>query len=221
MNEEVKEEIEALMSIYEDDMEVLEESPNYVISMNVRSMNEPEDVPSMLLKLTYPADYPETSPLQIEYDDESEDYEAEDYSELDVVLKEVMEENQGTVVTFLVISAAIEWIEQHHISKKERHERKIREQKEAEEAILTKKLVGTKVTVENFMAWKMEFDAKRLEGKLRKNKDGKEKLTGRELFTQNATLNESDIQFISSEENVDFDEALFEDLDGLEIEEEE
>ena len=48
------------------------------------------------------------------------------------------------------------------------------------------------------MAWKMEFDAKRLEGKLRKNKDGKEKLTGRELFTQNATLNESDIQFISS-----------------------
>jgi len=221
MNEEVKEEIEALMSIYEDDMEVLEESPNYVISMNVRSMNEPEDVPSMLLKLTYPEDYPETSPLQIEYDDESEDYEAEDYSELDVVLKEVMEENQGTVVTFLVISAAIEWIEQHHISKKERHERKIREEKEAAEAILTKKLVGTKVTVENFMAWKMEFDAKRLEGKLRKNKDGKEKLTGRELFTQNATLNESDIQFISSEENVDFDEALFEDLDGLEIEEEE
>ena len=58
--------------------------------------------------------------------------------------------------------------------------------------------MGTKVTVENFMAWKMEFDAKRLEGKLRKNKDGKEKLTGRELFTQNATLNESDIQFISS-----------------------
>ena len=58
--------------------------------------------------------------------------------------------------------------------------------------------MGTKVTVENFMAWKMEFDAKRLEGKIRKNKDGKEKLSGRELFTQNATLNESDIQFISS-----------------------
>ena len=69
---------------------VLEESPNYVISMNVRSMNEPEDCPSMLLKLTYPEDYPESSPLQIEYDDESDDYEAEDYSELDVVLKEVV-----------------------------------------------------------------------------------------------------------------------------------
>ena len=58
--------------------------------MNVRSMNEPEDCPSMLLKLTYPEDYPEASPLQIEYDDESDDYEAEDYSELDVVLKEVV-----------------------------------------------------------------------------------------------------------------------------------
>ena len=48
------------------------------------------------------------------------------------------------------------------------------------------------------MAWKMEFDARRLDGKIKKNKDGKEKLSGRELFTQNATLNESDIQFISS-----------------------
>ena len=48
------------------------------------------------------------------------------------------------------------------------------------------------------MAWKMEFDAIRLQGKIRTTKDGKEKLSGRELFTQNATLNESDIQFISS-----------------------
>ena len=48
-----------------------------------------------------------------------------------------MEENQGEVVTFLVISAAIEWIEQHHINKKEKHERKIRAEKDAAEAILT------------------------------------------------------------------------------------
>ena len=48
-----------------------------------------------------------------------------------------MEENQGTVVTFLVISAAIEWLEQHHINKKDMKDRKIREKKEAEEAELT------------------------------------------------------------------------------------
>jgi len=76
MNEEVKEEIEALMSIYEDDMEVLEESPNYLISMNVRSMNESEDVPTVFLRISYPDGYPD-KPLDIEYDDEENDsYEA-------------------------------------------------------------------------------------------------------------------------------------------------
>ena len=85
-----------------------------------------------------------------------------------------------------------------------------------------KKLVGTKVTVENFMAWRKDFDIKRLEGKKAKKTEGK--LTGRELFLQNSTLNESDLKFISAEENVEFDEALFEDLDedldGLDIEDE-
>ena len=114
MNEEVKEEIEALMSIYEDDMEgktkssnistflyihtckiqiqfsVLEESPNYLISMNVRSMNESEDVPTVFLRISYPDGYPD-KPLDIEYDDEENDsYEAEDLSELDGVLKNVV-----------------------------------------------------------------------------------------------------------------------------------
>ena len=48
------------------------------------------------------------------------------------------------------------------------------------------------------MAWKLEFDAKRLEGKEKKSKAQNNKLTGRELFTQNSKLNESDLQFISS-----------------------
>lgn len=219
MNEEVKEEIEALMSIYEDDMEVLEESPNYLISMNVRSMNESEDVPTVFLRISYPDGYPD-KPLDIEYDDEENDsYEAEDLSELDGVLKNVMEENQGCVMTFLVISAAIEWLDEHHTKVQELKEKREREKKEHEERELTKKLVGTKVTVESFMAWKLEFDAKRLQGKEKKAKKDN-KLTGRELFTQNSKLNESDLQFISSEENVEFDEALFEDLDDLDIEDE-
>ena len=107
-------------------------------------------------------------------------------------------------------------IEPH--SKEELKEQRIRVEKETAEAILTKKLIGTKVTVENFMAWKTEFDLKRLQGKEVKKKA--DKLTGKELFLQNSTLNESDLKFISSEENVDFDEALFEDLDGLDIDDE-
>ena len=131
-----------------------------------------------------------------------------------------MEENRGAVMTFLVISAAIEWLELNHTQKQELKEQRIREEKEAAEKILEKKLIGTKVTVENFMAWKTEFDLKRLKGKENKKKEISNKLTGKELFLQNSTLNESDLKFISSEENVEFDEALFEDLDGLDIDDE-
>ena len=69
---------------------VLEESPNYLISMNVRSMNEIEDCPEMLLRIAYPEGYPNTSLLQIEYDEESESFDQDDYNELDTVLKGVV-----------------------------------------------------------------------------------------------------------------------------------
>ena len=84
---------------------------------------------------------------------------------------------------------------------------------------MQQKLVGTKVTVENFIAWKTEFDIKRLAGK-KIITYGTGKISGRDLFMQNADLNASDLQFISTEENVDFDEALFDDMDGLDIEDE-
>jgi len=127
MSEEVKEEIEALMSIYEDDMEVLKEEPNYVISMNVRSMNEIEGCPTVCLKITYPDTYPEEL-AEIEFDDEDyENFEDEDLSDLNKTLQETMEENRGAVMTFLVISAAIEWLELNHTRKEE-----LKEQKDAE-----------------------------------------------------------------------------------------
>ena len=46
------------------------------------------------------------------------------------------------------------------------------------------------------MAWKAKFDAERLSNK--EIVDVKEKrLTGKELFLQNISLNESDLQFIT------------------------
>ena len=47
-----------------------------------------------------------------------------------------MEENKGAVMTFLVISATIEWLEQHHERAKLIKEQKERDKKEAEDAIL-------------------------------------------------------------------------------------
>ena len=53
------------------------------------------------------------------------------------------------------------------------------------------------MTVESFLAWKMKFDAKRLPVSERERDDEKtRKLTGRELFMKDATLNESDLTFL-------------------------
>merc|ERR1712223_2293593 len=83
-------------------------------------------------------------------------------------------------------------------------ERKKQEEEEAEK----RRLEGTKVTVESFMAWKAKFDAERLSNK-------EKRLTGKELFLQNISLNESDLQFITEgqEDKVEVDESLFDDLD--------
>ena len=69
---------------------VMSESPNYVISMNVRSMNEIEDCPTVLLNITYPDGYPNES-LQIEFDDdEAEEFEAEHLEDLTSTLNDVV-----------------------------------------------------------------------------------------------------------------------------------
>ena len=93
-------------------------------------------------------------------------------------------------------------------------------QKEEEEEEERKKLEGTKVTVESFLAWKAAFDEelkkkKGLKAKAEKN----EKPTGRGLFTMDSTLNDSDIKFLAStgDTAVTVDESLFEDLDDLDL----
>jgi len=82
-----------------------------------------------------------------------------------------------------------------------------------------KKLEGTKVTIESFLAWKADFDKERMEKMLVKEKTGKEKLTGRELFMTDTTLNESDLKFLAEagDTAVTVDESLFEDLEDLDI----
>ena len=59
------------------------------------------------------------------------------YTLLSAFLFFQMEENKGDVMTFLVISAAIEWLESHHLLMKAMAEAKLREKKDKEEAILT------------------------------------------------------------------------------------
>lgn len=55
--------------------------------MNVRSMNEIEDCPTVMLKITYPDEYPENELLTIEFDTEDQEDVALDDDELDELLQ--------------------------------------------------------------------------------------------------------------------------------------
>ncbi|XP_018024122.1 RWD domain-containing protein 1 [Hyalella azteca] len=79
---------------------------------------------------------------------------------------------------------------------------------------------GTRVTVETFMTWKAKFDAEMaaLKSSTDISIDGKKRLTGKELFLADKTLNESDLSFLGEGDTaVAVDETLFENLDDLEL----
>ncbi|KAK6030138.1 RWD domain protein [Ostertagia ostertagi] len=85
-------------------------------------------------------------------------------------------------------------------------------------------LKGTPVTPESFRAWKERFDKERRALVEKKEKEREAalagKLTGRQLFLKDATLNLSDVALI--EQSVEIDESLFdEEIDGLDIDSDE
>ena len=113
----------------------------------------------------------------------------------------------GMAMIFTLVSVALDWLTQNHEEKLEKaKEEKERKQTEAEEAE-RKRFEGTRVTVETFMAWKLKFDAelaelKRIEEKKREAEGktgGGGTLTGKELFTINSDLDDSDIKFLGGE----------------------
>lgn len=85
---------------------------------------------------------------------------------------------------------------------------------------MQKKFEGTRVTVETFLKWRNEFELDIGIAEKREKQTSK-KLTGRELFMRDNTLNESDLKFLEaageSIENVKIDESLFQNLEDLEF----
>lgn len=96
------------------------------------------------------------------------------------------------------------------------------------------------MTVESFMNWKKSFDEEMLLLKAKVKEVDSKKLTGKELFMTDKTLNESDLKFLEEGKNYcllinapdgsycascfkgdDFkvDETLFEDIDELDLDE--
>lgn len=61
-----------------------------------------------------------------------------------------------------------------------------------------RKLEGTRVTIESFLSWRTKFEAETRKKKVTRDPN---KPTGREMFLNDAALNESDIEFLKSGES--------------------
>lgn len=222
-SEEQKNELEALESIYFDEFCLISPSPT-VFTIRVKSdINdiycEDEDIVENLacsLKIAYTPKYPDTLP-EVEILDTENLTDTDEEDLLNCVL-EYGRENLGIVMVFSFVSCAQEWLNSKWDKlKKSRQEEAELRLKQAEEEEM-KRFEGTRVTVESFLAWKQAFEEELGIYKKIKEKDSK-KLTGRELFMQDQTLNESDLKFlVDAGEQVAVDESLFQDLDDLGLE---
>ncbi|XP_028164726.1 RWD domain-containing protein 1 [Ostrinia furnacalis] len=214
-------EVEALDSIYCGDMQILETKPFHKFSIPIKSegYDDGEGLACNLI-FTYTAKYPEELPI-IELDNEDNFDDSVHKNELLEHLTQQGTENLGMVMIFTLVSAGQEWLnEKWDYIKKEREERILAKLKADEEAEL-KRFEGTRVTVESFLAWRKQFEIDMgIPARREREAKGKDKLTGKELFLRDTTLNESDLKFLDDGDAVKVDESLFQDLDDLDISDE-
>ncbi|UJR14973.1 hypothetical protein I4U23_001952 [Adineta vaga] len=219
IKEEQLQEIEALTSIYPDEITVLSEDPYPKFTLTIKPTTDDEDElkPFLQLQVNFHANYPEQAPEITILDSANVD----DQSIFESEIQKICEENLGMPVIFTLASHLSEQLsiqsENRQTREREDRERKQHEEEEAEH----KRFVGTCVSVETFIKWKVKFDAEQAELKkvIKVDENEPKKLTGRQLFEKDRSLYDSDIQFISSEggEAVEVDESLFEDMLDLEL----
>jgi len=234
-------EVEALDSIYCGDMEskyhgtslksisnncfcsVLATEPHHKFQIPIAteeySSEEPEKGLACKLVFTFTATYPDGAPVvEIE---EPENFEDMFETRLLEHLQKTIEENLGMEMIFSLVSSAQEWLnerwDEHKFHQEELREQKLREIEEEER----KKFEGTRVTVESFLKWKLEFEESTGIAAKREKNNVSKKQTGRELFMCDNTLNDSDIKFLleagENIENVKIDETLFQDIGELDL----
>ncbi|KAL5011060.1 hypothetical protein ScPMuIL_013365 [Solemya velum] len=218
--EEQINEIEALESIYPDEIEIIQREPYHDFTVDITSSDadnqDEQDQVSCSVQFTYVEKYPDEAPLfEITTSEELEDCE----EDITTVINQTIEENLGMVMVFTIVSAVQEKLTDIvENAKRRRREEKERREHEIEEAE-RKKFEGTKVSVETFLTWKKAFDAEMIDmKKITTELERSKKLTGKELFMQDASMNDSDVKFLQSEgDAVEVDESLFQDMDDLDL----
>lgn len=144
-------------------------------------------------------------------------------SELLENLSRKADESLGAVMIFMLVSDIVEWLS----SKAEEEEQVVDEEKENKrkelEAEEKRKIEGTPVTVESFLAWKAKFEAEQLKAKLEQQKkqieqnpSGQRRYTGREMFETDKALAESDLNFVDDLEQEQL-EALMQNIDEVNL----
>lgn len=214
--EEQEQELEALEAIYPNEMTVICKEAGdvrFTILLTCADTNntnqhdhDHESTFSVLLEFFLPENYPNEVPSILVL--ESQKLMPSDEEELLQLMDREAVANQGCVMIFTLVSIGSEWlsrrVEEDAQRKQEAEDRRRQEIEEAE----NKKFEGTRVTVESFMKWKMQFDEEMILAKKKKLAQEKSsKLTGRELFEKDQTLNESDLKFIEDDRDVSYDDA--------------
>jgi hypothetical protein len=217
--DEQQNEIDALDSIYCGEMIIIGTLPYYQFEIPVKSDefdSELHDIGlSCCLKFEYVEKYPDEPPI-IEIEDVVGFEEQE--NELKEYLIQQSQENVGMVMIFTLVSAAQDWMNNYSDSEKQRKQDDDDKRRETEMEAELKRFEGTKVTVETFLRWKFNFEEDMGVLKKRNEEEKNKKLTGRELFMTDKSLNESDLKFLEEgEAMVKVDESLFEEIEDLDI----
>lgn len=232
--EDQSNEIEALDSIYCGELEVLASEPLHRFKLPIATIDygqeptagedeEGEEVMEGLsckLVFSYTDRYPDTAPL-VEIEDPENFRDGYEEGLLESI-QETIQENLGIEMIFSLVSSAQEWLNVKYDELKSEADNLKETAKRLKEEEERKKFEGTRVSVETFMTWKTKFEldmgiTERKEKILAETR----KLTGRELFMQDNTLNESDLKFLMDAgepiENVRIDESLFQNIEDLEL----
>jgi len=165
-------------------------------------------VASLTLKVTYPDTYPDILPELELTPSGACALDDEDLTELTTELNTLGEENLGMAMVFTLASqlkdSTLALIARKAEKKEREAEARLMQSIQADES----KFIGTKLTVENFLEWKLKFDAERDGLSTGTHQSGfrkfdKKKLTGRRLFEKDAKLAQSDMSFLEEGEEVD------------------
>jgi len=248
-DEEKQEELEVLESIYADNFTLYPESGRFTVlieaeeeeddlAFNRKTQYDVYPLPNFALSITFnhPEHYPE-EPIGYEMIHEPhDDGQDEDilaggdpswFRDIENFIQETIEESSGMPMAFTITSGIQEKVTELSEELHEKRKEQIEQFKLEEEERKTKKLIGTPVTLETFTQWKIRFQAEmkalRLEKATKFEASMADRLTGKTQFLNKTAKLEIDVDLpeeMQNVEQVEVDEALFDDLDDLDLEDE-